>query len=99
MSSDCGDVNRSDLVADRSAMPQQLGDESNASLSVTPVTEESFGFAEIFESDDCSPEVENKEESMGTLTFPLACGKNLTSHACGVVAGSPAQLKVASNAK
>ena len=82
-------------------MPQQLGDESNASLSVTPVTEESFGFAEIFESDACPLKVANKEEYMGSLTFTLAYDKDLTSHACGVVAAAPAQLKVhvASNAK
>ena len=34
-------------------MPQQFGDESNANLRVTPVAEESVGFAEKFEYDDC----------------------------------------------
>ena len=101
MSSDCGDVNRSDLVADRSAMPQQFGDESNANLRVTPVAEESFDFAELFESDNCSPKVENKEEStrIGLLAALLACDKHLASHACGVVAVASAQLKVASKLK
>lgn len=71
ISSDRGDVNRSDLVADRSAMPQQLGEESNASLSVTPVTAW-FEFVGIFESDDFSPEVINREESVRSLAVRLA---------------------------
>ena len=80
-------------------MPQQFGEESNASLRVTPVTE-SFDFVEVFAStDDCSPEVENKEEALGLLAFRLAFDMNLARHPCCIVAVlleiAPAQLKVA----
>ena len=82
-------------------MPQQLGDESNANLRVTPVAEESFDFAELFESNACLAKESTRIGLFVVLLFVvlLACDKHLASHACGVVAVASPQLKVASKLK